>query len=76
MCQATPATAIFLRLTVNSESRQYLRSATSSSSILRRTCLSTVAVSDGGFPAAVGRTSNSLRQHVTSAFSISVSTAF
>ena len=55
----------------NSSTRQCLRSAASSSLIVRHhTCLSTV--SDQTFPAAAARSWNSLPQHITSTSSLPV----
>jgi len=59
-----------LRQPADFEARRRLRSASSSSLIIRRTRLSTVG--DRAFPVAAARVWNSLPQHVTSASSLSV----
>ena len=71
MQEATPSyLADELREPANFEARCRLRSASSSSLVIRRTRLSTVG--DRAFPLAAARVWNSLPQHVTSVQSLPV----
>ena len=73
-CQQHGATLSYLadelRQPADFEARRRLRSASSSSLIVRRTRLSTIG--DRAFPVAAARVWNSRTQHVTSASSLSV----